>query len=91
MQMKERSGWWIFKSWGSGTADYLGISSGHVKLSSQGNVVLDSYGISDSCNNCSEAYGYAGSVSFTFGGTIDQIQGVFNVSYGGQSSQMLLP
>jgi len=90
-KMQERSGWWIFKTWGSTNANHLDIQNGRLQLTgSEGTNVLDNYNLNASCDNCSEASVYAGYVPFSFGGTVNQIQGTFNATYNGVSKTRYL-
>ncbi len=90
-QLLEYGGWWIFKSWKPAATEKLSIREGHLRLTSQGAVVLDQYGLGDACGPCAEARTYAGSVDFNFGGSVDLIQGQFDVTYNGQDATRLLP
>ncbi len=88
LKMQQQSGWWIFKSWGSTNASHLDIQNGHLRLTgSEGTTVLDSYNLSDSRDNSSEASAYAGYVTFSFGGNVNQVQGRFHATYNGVSKE----
>ena len=90
-KMQQLSGWWIFRSWGSTNAEHLELNNGHLRLTgSEGTTVLDNYNLSAGCDNCSEASAYAGYVTFSFSGNINQVQGTFKSRYNGTSLEKTL-
>ena len=54
LQMREYSGWWIFKSWGSGTAQHLALNNASMYISNWAAGNFGNVPASNSCDNCSE-------------------------------------
>jgi hypothetical protein len=54
LQMREYSGWWIFKSWGSGTAQHLELRNASMYISNWAAGNFGNVPASNSCDDCSE-------------------------------------